>query len=399
MLIQAPQEKPTASFLHCKQLYDGVVMADKKNVNVTDTIDVKKDHRFAYHIYPKTSFDELPECMKELDCEGRRIVVVTDSNVEKLYLEEVMGKLEGVCARVSSWTIPAGESHKNLDEIRRIYTYLIEEKLDRKDILVALGGGVVGDMTGFAAATYLRGIRFVQIPTTLLSQVDSSIGGKTGVDFDSYKNMVGAFHQPAMVYLNIDTLKTLDETQFASGMGEVLKHGLIKDAAYYEWCLDHMSEIEERDPDTLLEMVVRSVHIKRRVVEKDPHEKGERALLNFGHTAGHAIEKLKNFELSHGECVTLGMIAASFISWKRGNIDEMTFYEIRDMFVGFNLPITYDSLEVEDILETTRKDKKMDSGHIRYILLKKLGSAYIDETVTDEEIREALAFIRYDENC
>ncbi|MBR1900169.1 MAG: 3-dehydroquinate synthase, partial [Lachnospiraceae bacterium] len=281
----------------------------------------------------------------------------------------------------------------------KIYRFLISRRFDRKDILAALGGGVTGDMTGYAAATYLRGIRFIQIPTTLLSQVDSSIGGKTGVDFDSYKNMVGAFHQPSMVYLNISTLKTLDDTQFASGMGEVLKHGLIKDAAYYEWCLDHMSEIEERDADTLLEMVVRSIHIKRIVVEKDPLEKGDRALLNFGHTAGHAIEKLKNFELAHGECVALGIIAASHISWKRGYIDEMTFFEIRDMFVGFDLPISYDSLSVEDILGAMRKDKKMDKGHLRYILLKKLGSAYIDQTVEDSEIREALEFIRYDENA
>ena len=374
-------------------------MADKKKMNITDPIEVKKDRRFAYHIYPETSFDQLAECMQELDCQNRRIAVITDSNVEKLYLDKVVGCLKGCCAAVSSYVIPAGESHKNLDEIRKIYTHLIENGLDRRDILVALGGGVVGDMTGYAAATYLRGIRFVQIPTTLLSQVDSSIGGKTGVDFDSYKNMVGAFHQPSMVYLNISTLKTLDDTQYASGMGEVLKHGLIRDAAYYEWCLDHMGEIEERDSDTLLEMVVRSIHIKRVIVEKDPLEKGDRALLNFGHTAGHAIEKLKNFELAHGECVALGIIAASYISWKRGNIDEMTFYEIRDMFVGFDLPITYDTLEVDDILEATRKDKKMDSGHIRYILLKKLGSAYIDDTVTDDEIREALAFIRYDENC
>ena len=374
-------------------------MADKKKMSITDPIEVKKDRRFAYHIYPETSFDQLAERMQELECQNRRIAVITDSNVEKLYLDEVAGCLKGCCAAISSYVIPAGESHKNLDEIRKIYTHLIENGLDRRDILVALGGGVVGDMTGYAAATYLRGIRFVQIPTTLLSQVDSSIGGKTGVDFDSYKNMVGAFHQPSMVYLNISTLKTLDDTQYASGMGEVLKHGLIRDAAYYEWCLDHMGEIEERDSDTLLEMVVRSIHIKRVIVEKDPLEKGDRALLNFGHTAGHAIEKLKNFELAHGECVALGIIAASYISWKRGNIDEMTFYEIRDMFVGFDLPITYDTLEVDDILEATRKDKKMDSGHIRYILLKKLGSAYIDETVTDDEIREALAFIRYDENC
>lgn len=367
-----------------------------QTISYTDPVEVKKDRRFAYHIYPETSFDALAERMGELETADRRIVVVTDSNVEKLYLDEVMHSLAPVCRSISSFTVPAGEAHKNLDEIRKIYVHLIEQGLDRKDLLVALGGGVIGDMTGFTAATYLRGIRFVQIPTTLLSQVDSSIGGKTGVDFDSYKNMVGAFHQPSMVYLNISTLKTLDEEQFASGMGEVLKHGLIKDAAYYEWCLDHMGEIMERDLDVLPEMVIRSVQIKRRVVEKDPLEKGERALLNFGHTAGHAIEKLKNFELTHGACVALGMIAAAYISWKRNYIDEMTFYEIRDMFVGFDLPISYDSLTADEILAATKKDKKMDSGHIRYILLKKLGSAFIDETVTDAEIREALAFIRYE---
>ena len=374
-------------------------MSDKKAMSLTDPIEVKKDRRFAYRIWPSSSFDALAQRMEELDCADRRIAVITDSNVEKLYLDEVTEALRPVCRSISGYVIPAGEPNKNLDEIRKIYVHLIEHELDRNDILVALGGGVVGDMTGFAAATYLRGVRFVQIPTTLLSQVDSSIGGKTGVDFDSYKNMVGAFHQPSMVYLNISTLKTLDDTQFASGMGEVLKHGLIKDAAYYEWCLDHMSEIEERDADTLLEMVVRSIHIKRIVVEKDPFEKGDRALLNFGHTAGHAIEKLKNFELAHGECVTLGIIAASYISWKRGYIDEMTFFEIRDMFVGFDLPISFDSLSADDILDAMRKDKKMDKGHLRYILLKKLGSAYIDQTVEDSEIREALEFIRYDENA
>ena len=251
-------------------------------------------------------------------------------------------------------------------------------------------------MTGFAAATYLRGIRFVQIPTTLLSQVDSSIGGKTGVDFDSYKNMVGAFHQPSMVWLNVNTLQTLDEVQFASGMGEVLKHGLIRDAAYYEWCLDHMGEIEERQEEILKEMVVRSVLIKRSIVQKDPLEKGERALLNFGHTAGHAIEKLKNFELSHGECVNLGIVAAAYISWKRQNIPEEIFYEIRDMSVAFGLPISYDSLEPSDILEAMKKDKKRIGETTRMILLKRLGSAYIDETVSNEEILDALRSIRYE---
>ncbi len=374
-----------------------MAQSSKNTILPGDPIPVRTGNRTGYVIYPEDSFERLALRMKELDCAERRICVVTDSNVETLYLDEVVKALEGVCASVSSIVIPAGEKNKTLDEIRRIYTHLIEEGLDRSDLLIALGGGVVGDMTGFAAATYLRGIRFVQIPTTLLSQVDSSIGGKTGVDFDSYKNMVGAFHQPSMVYVNISTLKSLDDRQFASGMGEVLKHGLIKDAAYYEWCLDNMGEIGMRDIPVLKEMVVRSILIKRSVVQKDPTEKGERALLNFGHTAGHAIEKLKDFTLTHGECVTLGMIAAAHISWKRGNIPEEIFYEIRDMFVGFDLPISFDTIKTDDIIAATKKDKKMRAGKIRYILLKKLGSAYIDESVTDDEMKSALDFIRYEE--
>lgn len=374
-----------------------VMSENKKNpIDYNAAIDVRARGQSSYRIFPSDSFDDLSRCMEELGSKDLRVCVVTDSNVEKLYLDDVKNVLEGSCARLTSFTIPAGEQHKTLDEIRRLYTHLIGQEFDRRDLLVALGGGVTGDMTGFAAATYLRGIRFVQIPTTLLSQVDSSIGGKTGVDFDSYKNMVGAFHQPSMVYLNVNTLQTLDETQFASGMGEVLKHGLIRDASYYEWCLDHMGEIEERQPDLLKEMVVRSILIKRAIVQKDPLEKGERALLNFGHTVGHAIEKLMDFRLAHGACVNLGIIAASYISWKRGNIPEEIFYEIRDMPVAFGLPISYDSLRVDEILETMKKDKKRIGETTRMILLKRLGSSYIDETVTDDEIRSALQFLRYE---
>ena len=322
-------------------------------------ISVRKGSEEIYRIYPEDSFDHLGARMADLSPSGRRIAVITDSHVEKLYLREVLDKLRPVCVGLSSFVIQAGEEHKNLDWIRKILTHLIENRLDRHDIVVALGGGVVGDMAGFAAACYLRGIRFVQIPTTLLSQVDSSIGGKTGVDFDKYKNMVGAFHQPSMVYLNISTLQSLDGLQFASGMGEVLKHGLIRDAGYYEWLLDHMEAIEERDSATLLQMVVRSVNIKREIVEKDPEEMNDRALLNFGHTAGHAIERLKDFSLAHGQCVALGCVVAAYISWMK-------------------------------------LDKKMDKGQLRFILLHQLGDAFIDRTVTDEEIRKALEFIDAD---
>lgn len=370
-----------------------VSSSQKTAIDYSAPIEVKTDKKYSYHIYPELSFDSLADRINELDLKDRRIVVITDSNVEKLYLKEVMEKLRPVCAEISSCIIPAGESHKNLDEIRKIYVHLINHQIDRKDLLVALGGGVTGDMTGFAAATYLRGIRFIQIPTTLLSQVDSSIGGKTGVDFEQYKNMVGAFWQPSMVYINLSVLGTLDGAQFASGMGETLKHGIIRDEAYYEWCLDHMDKIQERRPEVLQEMVVRSLLVKKQIVEKDPFEKGDRALLNFGHTCGHAIEKLKNFELTHGACVALGMTAAAYISWKRDLIDDMTFYEIRDMFVGFDLPISYDSLRAEDILKVTKHDKKMNGKQIRFVLLKKLGNAFLDDTVTDEEILAALNFL------
>lgn len=359
-------------------------------------LQVKKDGTFSYHIYLEESFANLPERMKELDIENKRLCIVTDSNVAELYAKEVEQLLKPCCKEISVYVIPAGESNKNLDEIKKLYEHLILHKLDRQDLLVALGGGVTGDMTGYAAATYLRGIRFVQIPTTLLAQVDSSIGGKTGVDFDQYKNMVGAFHQPSLVYMNISCLNTLSEEQFACGMGEVLKHGLIKNAAYYEWCIEHMFEMEERDPDTLFYMIKESCQIKRQVVENDPTEKGERALLNFGHTIGHAIEKLMDFKMLHGQCVALGTVAAAHISWKRGYLTFDEFYEIRDMNVGFNLPISFEGLKSEDILEATKHDKKMASGKIKFVLLRGIGQAYIDTTVTDEEMLEAINSLNAD---
>lgn len=260
-------------------------------------------------------------------------------------------------------------------------------------MLVALGGGVVGDLAGYTAATYLRGIDFIQIPTTLLSQVDSSIGGKTGVDFDCYKNMVGAFHQPKMVYMNINTLKTLEDEQFFCGMGEILKHGLIRDADYYEWTIEHMSEIGERDLPVLKTMISASCEIKRAIVEKDPTEKGERALLNFGHTLGHAIEKLMDFRLLHGQCVALGTVAAAYISYKRGLLSAEEFFEIRDMNVGFDLPISFSGLDIEEIITVTKSDKKMEAGKIKFVLLKGIGHAFVDKTVTDDEMRDALNYL------
>lgn len=351
-----------------------------------------------YDIVIESSFDQLAKELEQFDLAKRKICIVTDSNVVSIYCNQLEEILKGVSDQVVVFSFLAGEENKNLDTVKSLYEKLIIEKFDRKDMLVALGGGVVGDLTGFAAATYLRGIDFIQIPTTLLSQVDSSIGGKTGVDFDAYKNMVGAFHQPKLVYMNLSVLESLPDLQFYSGMGEILKHGLIKNEGYYIWLIEHLYEIYEKEIDTLEEMIYESCLIKSSVVEKDPKEQGERALLNFGHTIGHAIEKLKNFELMHGECVALGSIAAAYISWKREYITKEEFYEIRDMYVAFNLPITVSGLEPQKILEATKSDKKMDSGQIKFILLKKMGKAIIDHTVTDEEILEAIQFINYNED-
>ncbi len=361
-------------------------------------ITVNYEGKPCYDIIITDSFNGLSEKVRELGFEGRKIAIITDSNVEKLYADKVSEELKNVTGNISLYVIPAGESNKNLDEIRKIYEFLVERHFDRHDLLVALGGGVVGDMCGFTAATYLRGISFVQIPTTLLAQTDSSIGGKTGVDLGGVKNMVGAFYMPRLVYINTQTLGTLDERQYYSGFAEVMKHGLIKDQNYYTWLIENMYEICDKDTDVINEMVQRSLLVKKAVVEKDPTEKGERALLNFGHTIGHAIEKQMDFKMMHGECVALGCVAAAFISWKRQLISMEEYYEIRDMFVPFNLPISIEGIDKEAVLELTKSDKKADSDRIKFVLLKKIGKAFIDDTVTREEMSAALDEIIYVEN-
>ena len=349
--------------------------------------------RHAYDIDLERSFERLPDCLKALACADRKICLVTDSTVEKLYLKQVKQILESCCGQVTSFSFPAGEANKTLDTVRSLYEHLIRSHMERKDLLIALGGGVVGDLVGFAAATYLRGIDFVQIPTTLLSQVDSSIGGKTGVDFDAYKNMVGAFHQPKLVYMNLSVLDTLPEEQFSCGMGEILKHGLIRDAGYYDWILEHRERLLKRDMDAMEEMISRSCEIKRQVVEQDPCEQKDRALLNFGHTLGHAIEKQMQFRLLHGQCVALGSLAAAYISWQRGYLTEQELLNIRRGNESFSLPVSFSGANADDIIRAARSDKKMEKGKIKFILLKKIGDATIDRTVTEKEMKAALDYL------
>ena len=348
-----------------------------------ESIIVHRDGQPIYPIILTDSFDELEKSLSFMNLSGKKVCIVTDSQVAELYLSKVKACYDKFSGSVFSFKFPAGEQYKNLDTVKSLYEFLIQSSFDRNDVLVALGGGVTGDLTGFTAATYLRGIDFIQMPTTLLSQVDSSIGGKTGVDFDAYKNMVGAFYMPKLVYINVSVLKTLSDEQFSSGMGEVIKHGCIQSYEYYKWLSDNREAVKSRSPEAMLCLVV----------EEDPTEKGIRALLNFGHTLGHAIEKEKKFTMSHGACVGAGCMAAAWISEKRGMINEADLVHLKKMLQFFDLPVSVQDIQADHVLEAVKHDKKMDSGVIKFILLHSVGDAYIDRTVTAEEMREALFYL------
>ncbi len=380
-----------------------------------DKLTVHFDDQPIYDIVFSESFDDLSQVLADFHLSSRRVCIVSESRVAGFYMEALKDVLRPLAREVVDFVFPEGEASKNLNTVQKLYERLILAHFDRKDLLVALGGGVVGDLTGFAAATYLRGIDFIQVPTSLLAQVDSSIGGKTGVDFDAYKNMVGAFHMPKLVYMNLSVLKTLSRRQFVSGMGEIIKHGLIKDLDYYHWMKEHREDILNLDLKALAKLIRRSCEIKRDVVERDPKEQGERALLNFGHTLGHAVEKLENFTMLHGECVSLGMVCAAFISRERGMITGEMYEDILETLKAFGLPVALETgnlemdasdvrgiveldasdvrgivaLDAREIVDTTRLDKKMEAGAIKFILLDPAGHAVIDKTVSETELMAA----------
>ncbi|MFV0342029.1 MAG: 3-dehydroquinate synthase [Anaerocolumna sp.] len=353
-------------------------------------ITISQDEKPIYNISLKNDLVALKEILETLCSENKKVCVVTDTTVGKHYLNTLTDFLAPMFKFVDSFVFPAGEDSKNLSVVTELYEKLINAHFDRKDILIALGGGVVGDLTGFCAATYLRGIQFIQMPTSLLAMVDSSIGGKTGVDFMSYKNMVGAFHQPSAVYMNLSTLLSLDDQQYYSGFGEIIKHGLIKDANYYTWLMDNKEELLSRNLEVLKEMVYRSCLIKKEVVEKDPKELGDRALLNFGHTIGHAVEKLMDFKLLHGECVSVGIVAASYISLLRNNITQVEYEDIKNTLLSFYLPIQVSGLDPEDILKVMSHDKKVEGDKVKFILLNRIGDSRMDTSVTREELIQAI---------
>lgn len=346
-----------------------------------------------YDIVIEKNFEKLAGELSKFGLENRRVCIVTETTVDSYYGEEVLSIFKEISKEAYKFVFNAGEANKNLYTVKDLYTFLIENQFDRKDILVALGGGVVGDLCGYSAATYLRGIDFIQIPTTLLAQSDSSVGGKTGVDFDGYKNMVGAFYQPKLVYMSTATLKTLTKKEYLSGMGEVVKHGLIKDKMFYQWLKDNSKKILEMDDECLEYMTKVNCSIKRAVVENDFKEQGERALLNFGHTLGHAIEKFVYEYNLHGECVSIGMNGAAYISMKKGYISREEYQDILDTLKLFNLPIHENRIDMDEVLKATVNDKKMEAGKLKFILLKEIGKAIIDKEVSMIDMKDALHII------
>ncbi|MCR5387747.1 MAG: 3-dehydroquinate synthase [Lachnospiraceae bacterium] len=362
---------------------------------MSKTLTVSYENKKAYDIFMDYNYDKLGEMLFELSSEkkSRKVCIVSDSKVADIYIKKLDLLLKNYFDTVISFVFPEGESSKTLDTVQLLYEELIKNHFDRSDLLVALGGGVTGDLTGYAAATYLRGVDFIQVPTSLLSQVDSSIGGKTGVDFKAYKNMVGAFHMPKLVYMSMEVYDTLDKRQFSSGMAEEIKHALIRDKNYYEYIKANVDEIKHHNPDTMLNLLETGCNIKRVVVENDPFEKGERAHLNLGHTLGHAIEKLSDFKLYHGECVSLGTVCACYISMKKGFLSEDDLNDVINTLKAYDLPVTISGFDAEKIVETTHSDKKMQAGKIKFTLIDGIGKAFSSFDVTDSDMLEAVRFI------
>lgn len=307
-------------------------------------------------------------------------VIVTNSTVAPLYAQALRGALQGLHQQVSVVELPDGEAYKDWESLNRIFDHLLERACDRKTVLYALGGGVVGDMTGFAAACFMRGVPFVQVPTTLLAQVDSSVGGKTAINHPLGKNMIGAFHQPLRVVCDLDTLSTLPDRELSAGLAEIIKYGPIADMEFFDWIEAHIDALRARDPEALAHAVRRSCEIKAWVVSQDERESGLRAILNFGHTFGHAIEAGLGYgQWLHGEAVGCGMVMASELSARLGLVPSDFVDRIRLLIRRAGLPVQGPDLGLASWLEHMRVDKKAEAGRIRFVVIESPGRAAVRE--------------------
>ncbi len=321
--------------------------------------------------------NSLGEEMKKMRL-GKKVLVVSDENVAPLYGAKVMENLNAAGFSPKLYVVKAGESSKSLTTAMELYTVAIESGMDRQATFLALGGGVVGDLTGFVAATYLRGVSFVQVPTTLLAQVDSSVGGKVAVNHPAGKNMIGAFYQPRAVFIDSDVLTTLPKREFSSGMAEIVKYGLLDADSFLSWLEEHQREINGHDAEILTEMIARSCASKARIVEQDETESGLRMTLNLGHTIGHAVEACGAFKrYNHGEAVAIGLHGAMQLSRIAGLSDLDLTKRVVSLLHGFALPVKATDCPIADLLTYIAHDKKMLDGAVRWILLEKPGCVKI----------------------
>jgi 3-dehydroquinate synthase len=323
--------------------------------------------------------------------QGKQVLIVTNETVAPLYLDKAKAAFAGF--QVETLILPDGEAYKTLDTVTGIFDLLLQKRFERSATLVALGGGVIGDMTGFAAACYQRGVPFIQMPTTLLAQVDSSVGGKTGVNHPLGKNMIGAFYQPQCVIIDTNTLNTLDQRQYNAGMAEVIKYGLLGDAEFFSWLAHNQASLHQRDPVALAFAIERSCKDKADIVAQDEHEGGVRALLNLGHTFGHAIETGLGYgRYLHGEAVAVGMFLAAHMSARLGWLNAADVVRVENMLQAFQLPTRVPAeLNQQRMLNLMRVDKKVQGGKIRLVLLKALGEAVISADYEMDILKEILA--------
>jgi len=324
-----------------------------------------------------------------------KVAIVSNTTVAPLYLQQLADALRARGVEVMSVVLDDGERYKNWSTLNRIYDALLEQRCDRRTTLLALGGGVVGDLAGFAAATYMRGIPFIQIPTTLLAQVDSSIGGKTGINHPLGKNMIGAFYQPRLVLADTEVLKSLPARELSAGIAEVIKHGLVRDAAFFSWLEQNMEDLLAGDPPALAHAVRRCCEIKAAVVAEDERETGVRALLNFGHTFGHAIESGLGYGTwLHGEAVAAGMVMAADLSHRLGLIAQSEVERIIALLRRASLPVAPPDIAPERLLQLMGADKKAEGGKLRFVLLDAIGGASVRGDVPAAPLQQALAFSR-----
>jgi len=319
-----------------------------------------------------------------------RMIMITDENVNRLYSNKVLAVLRNAGFRVDLAVIPGGEGCKNLTTTASLYEQMVASGLDRKSTVVALGGGIVGDVAGFVAATYMRGIACIQIPTTLLAQVDSSVGGKTGVNLPQGKNLVGAFHQPGLVFVDVAFLETLSEREYLTGLAETIKYGIIWDQDFFEYLENHLERIKVRDSECLKHIIQRCCAIKADIVSQDETENSLRALLNLGHTFGHAFESLTNYHFTHGEAVGIGTICAARLAHRLNLLPARDLARIENILKGYGLPTDYGNLNSSDIIAQMHKDKKNIGGRMQIVLPTSIGNSQIFDDLREIDVAAML---------